>query len=159
MLKEEKNLNQSEITTDDDFKKISEEFEKEKEAEYEKKKGKIYYGDKNNFVNQYAFVATALRLLREDYLNGNLSDKEINQVEQLRDWGWQNIRLFGLKIAHKMMSSYKPTSEQFHDVEVDLYEVYWNKVAEYDSTKGTPTTFFVRYFRRSHTGIHFVHLA
>ena len=40
MLKEEKNLNQSEITTDDDFKKISEEFEKEKEAEYEKKKGK-----------------------------------------------------------------------------------------------------------------------
>ena len=37
MLKEEKNLNQSEITTDDDFKKISEEFEKEKEAEYEKK--------------------------------------------------------------------------------------------------------------------------
>lgn len=51
MLKEEKNLNQSEITTDDDFKKISEEFEKEKEAEYEKKKGKIYYGDKNNFVN------------------------------------------------------------------------------------------------------------
>ena len=29
MLKEEKNLNQSEITTDDDFKKISEEFEKE----------------------------------------------------------------------------------------------------------------------------------
>ena len=79
MLKEEKNLNQSEITTDDDFKKISEEFEKEKEAEYEKKKGKIYYGDKNNFVNQYAFVATALRLLREDYLNGNLSDKEINQ--------------------------------------------------------------------------------
>lgn len=42
MLKEEKNLNQSEITTDDDFKKISEEFEKEKEAEYEKKKGKIY---------------------------------------------------------------------------------------------------------------------
>lgn len=67
MLKEEKNLNQSEITTDDDFKKISEEFEKEKEAEYEKKKGKIYYGDKNNFVNQYAFVATALRLLREDY--------------------------------------------------------------------------------------------
>lgn len=147
MLKEEKNLNQSEITTDDDFKKISEEFEKEKEAEYEKKKGKIYYGNKNNFVNQYAFVATALRLLREDYLNGNLSDKEINQVEQLRDWGWQNIRLFGLKIAHKMMSSYKPTSEQFHDVEVDLYEVYWNKVAEYDSTKGTPTTFFVRYFR------------
>lgn len=82
-----------------------------------------------------------MRLLREDYLNGNLSDKEINQVEQLRDWGWQNIRLFGLKIAHKMMSSYKPTSEQFHDVEVDLYEVYWNKVAEYDSTKGTPTTF------------------
>ena len=92
MLKEEKNLNQSEITTDDDFKKISEEFEKEKEAEYEKKKGKIYYGDKNNFVNQYAFVATALRLLREDYLNGNLSDKEINKVEQLRDWGWHNIR-------------------------------------------------------------------
>jgi len=31
MLKEEKNLNQSEITTDDDFKKISEEFEKEKQ--------------------------------------------------------------------------------------------------------------------------------
>lgn len=98
MLKEEKNLNQSEITTDDDFKKISEEFEKEKEAEYEKKKGKIYYGDKNNFVNQYAFVATALRLLREDYLNGNLSDKEINQVEQLRDWGWQNTASWLLHI-------------------------------------------------------------
>lgn len=41
MLKEEKNLNQSEITTDDDFKKISEEFEKEKKLNTRKRKEKF----------------------------------------------------------------------------------------------------------------------
>lgn len=145
MLKEERKIEQAQLTVEE--KELLEEFDKEKATEYEKEKGEIYYGDGNNFVNRYAFVARALRLFKEDYLNGKLSEKEIETVERLRDWGWQNIRLFGLKMAHKMMSSYKTSAEHFCDVEVDLYEVYWDKVTDYDSAKGTPTTYFVRYFR------------
>ncbi|MBP0056312.1 hypothetical protein JYQ75_02670 [Anaerobutyricum soehngenii] len=73
------------------------------------------------------------------------SDK--NAYYKMCEWGWKNIRLFGLKTAHKMMTSYPATSHHFYDVEIDLYEVYCNKITEYDATKGTPTTFFVRYFR------------
>lgn len=61
--------------------------------------------------------------------------------------GMAKYRLFGLKTAHKMMAPYPTTSHHFYDVEIDLYEVYCNKITEYDATKGTPTTFFVRYFR------------
>ena len=115
--------------------------EKNKEAQKE-----LYYGDGNDFLNRYAFVARALSLYQEDYIHGNLPPERREQLDKMREWGWQNIRLFGLKTAHKMMASYPTTSHHFYDVEIDLYEVYCNKITEYDATKGTPTTFFVRYF-------------
>ena len=115
--------------------------EKNKEAQKE-----LYYGDGNDFLNRYAFVARALSLYQEDYIHGNLPPERREQLDKMREWGWQNIRLFGLKTAHKMMASYPTTSHHFYDVEIDLYEVYCNKITEYDATQGTPTTFFVRYF-------------
>ena len=116
--------------------------EKDKEVQREP-----YYGDGKDFLNRYAFVARALCLYQEDYIQGNLPPERKKQLDEMREWGWQNIRLFGLKTAHKMMAPYPTTSHHFYDVEIDLYEVYCNKITVYDATKGTPTTFFVRYFR------------
>lgn len=99
--------------------------EKDKEVQREP-----YYGDGKDFLNRYAFVARALCLYQEDYIQGNLPPERKKQLDEMREWGWQNIRLFGLKTAHKMMAPYPTTSHHFYDVEIDLYTdrtVQWLK--------------------------------
>lgn len=73
-------------------------------------------------------------------------ETNISEINKIRFFLWEKIKLFARKEMYRMAGNYT-TAEERMDIEQDMALIFFEKLPFYDPLRTTPTTYFVRYFR------------
>lgn len=77
-----------------------------------------------------------------------LTPKEEREKEQILEMLFGSIVKFGVSLAKKRLSLYRKDSDAMADIRQDMACIFFNKLPDYDPTRTTPTTYFLRYFNQ-----------
>lgn len=77
-----------------------------------------------------------------------LTLKEEREKEQILEMLFGSIVKFGVSLAKKRLSLYRKDSDAMADIRQDMACIFFNKLPDYDPTRTTPTTYFLRYFNQ-----------
>lgn len=78
----------------------------------------------------------------------DLTFEELQQVDKIKSILFGTVRSYGLNLAKAMTKKYRLPSDSFADICQDIAIIFFDKYRDYDPTRTTPTTYFVRYFRQ-----------
>ncbi|OUQ46275.1 hypothetical protein B5E64_05815 [Drancourtella sp. An12] len=78
----------------------------------------------------------------------NLTYGELKQVDDIKAVLFGTVRSYGIDLAKTMTKKYRLPSDCFADLCQDMAIIFFEKYRDYDPTRTTPTTYFVRYFKQ-----------
>lgn len=77
-----------------------------------------------------------------------LTFEEEQEIDEIRKLLFESVVRFGIQLAYKRMGKYRKDRDAFQDIQQDLAVIFYEKLPDYDPTKSTPTTYFLRYFNQ-----------
>lgn len=76
-----------------------------------------------------------------------LTEKEFEQVQNIKRILFEYVSRFAIKEAHAMLNYYNLPNDAYSDIYQEMALMFYTHLLDYDPTETTPTTFFVRYFK------------
>src|SRR5699024_10002026 len=78
----------------------------------------------------------------------NLTYEDLKQDDDSKAIFSGSVRPYWIDLAKTMTNKYRLPSDCFADLCQDMAIIFYEKYRDYDPTRTTPTTFFVRYFKQ-----------
>lgn len=76
-----------------------------------------------------------------------LTEKELDQVQNIKRILFEHVSKFAIKEAHAMLAYYNLPNDAYSDIYQEMALMFYDHLLEYNPLLSTPTTFFVRYFK------------
>lgn len=77
-----------------------------------------------------------------------LKEHELAEENKIKEVLFATVKKYGVSVIRSMTQKYRLSSDGYQDLYQDLAIIFYEKYRDYNPDKGTPTTYFVRYFKQ-----------